>query len=113
MKYLLLAGFFLVATDVCVAAGDTSPRAILSMGCHLGDTTCFAQLDGPPFGPAACSSTTIRWSTADSPGGKAQLALLTAAFVSNKKVNFYWPDTCYAPQPSYPTFVYSIVVPGQ
>lgn len=75
------------------------------MGCHLNDKTCYVILDGAPFGPESCMSTWVRWRE-DAANGKAALALLTSAFLSEKKVRFHLSDTCFANQPTYPTFMY-------
>lgn len=98
-----------IAIPYQAMALDSGPRHITGIGCHNGDQTCFINVDGPLTGPAACKHFSIRWNVQTDPGGKNTLSLLTAAYLAGKTINLAIADTCYATQPTYPTFVYVTV----
>ncbi len=106
---LLLVAIALAAPGQALA-GPSGRRQILSMGCHLGDNTCYVYVSGDPIGPASCRSTSFRWNQKTDPNGQSILSLLTAAYLAGKPVDFYINDTaCYAAQPGFPTFAYIIL----
>lgn len=108
-KYILIActfflSIFLFSTE-SYAAGHTGSRKIVDMGCHLGDDTCYVTLDSN-IAQGNCAATTaasVRWSSS-SVGGRNALTLLTAAYMSGKRVSFYITDACYNSQSSFATF---------
>lgn len=89
--------------------GSTGWRTILNYGCHLGDGTCFVNIDGYSVGPTQCNSTSVRWDVKNSPNGKEWLALISAAHAAGHKINLYIYG-CYTSQPSYPTFAWGSVM---
>ena len=106
-KLIPTLGLFaaLILNSTAHAAASTGARNITSIGCHLGSTTCYADIDGSFVGPATCSSYSLRWDS-NTTNGKEILSLLTAAYMANKKVSFYVIDTCYTGQTMYPTFAF-------
>lgn len=105
---LTAIGFLAVAAFVSPeisASVNSGPRHILSVGCHIVDTTCFVQLDGPVVGPPSCSSNSIRWAS-DGPNGKEQLAMMLSAQARGQTISLEISDTCYAAQPTFPTFLW-------
>ncbi len=108
-KYILIISTFLLSivffNSVAQAAGHTGSRKIVDMGCHLGDDTCYVTLDSN-IAQGNCAATTaasVRWSSS-SVAGRNALTLLTAAYMSGKRVSFYITDACYSSQPSFATF---------
>lgn len=108
---LAASGACLLALSATAAHASTSgPRQIQSIGCHLVDGTCYAQVSGAPVGPASCRSNSIRWNATSSIQGQQILDMLTTAYIQSKPVAFEILDTaCYQMQPSFPTFTYMII----
>ena len=88
---------------------STGPVTITSMGCGMAGPSggvgaaCWVYVSGPNVGPAACSTTSIRWDPGASPNGQVAVAQLTAAYLTGQRVNFVLYDSCWAEWPSYPT----------
>ena len=105
---MLLTGTSFANPTVTDVTG-TGPRYIQEIGCHLTDKTCFVTISGGAVGASPCVSNSIRWRE-DAPNGQSILALLTSAFSDQKRVNFaVFNDSCFTPQPQYPTFWYIII----
>ncbi|MCB1214378.1 MAG: hypothetical protein KDK66_02760 [Deltaproteobacteria bacterium] len=85
----------------------TGLRTITRVGCHINSNICFANLAGDFVGvPSQCEATSVRWETTN-PNGKEMLSMIMAAYVAGKKIDFMI-DSCFGPQPTFPTFRYAI-----
>jgi hypothetical protein len=108
LRYLV--GMVLVGlAGMAHADAETGARNILGYGCHKGDGTCFVYLDGPEFtGGPECTGNQLRWDAKGDANGRPWLAIIMAAAVNKKKINFY-VSGCQSP--GHPTFLYGIVEP--
>jgi hypothetical protein len=116
MKHMKQKALLAFMTGVAVAgafwaipaeATGSGTRRIVSLGCHAfpaGDT-CYVIIDGPSVGPAGCHNKSLRWASG-TVAGKNALTQLTAAFLAGKQVSFEIPDTCFANEPAFPTFIW-------
>lgn len=91
----------------CLADEQTTPRHIVSLGCHDVNGTCFVTLDGTPFGSTlGCSVgaiTQFRFDNGDTDEGKRAYASFLAAFLAGKQVSV---DLSGCTTQGYPQLVY-------
>lgn len=93
----------LIFSPVALFAGTAiEPVEIESIGCHLGNSTCYVYL-ADICGPTVCKLRSICWDKDNTVSGKEGLSLLMAAFSSSKKVVF---SISYQCSEGYPTFNY-------
>ena len=105
MKKLIIALGVLVLSNSALAM-STGWRTIERMGCHNTDGTCYVYISGGSVGHDSCTATSIRWNKEHDANGDATFVLLSAAFMSSKRVDFRLSDNCYTHQAGYPTISY-------
>lgn len=87
LLFTLIFTTFLLFTSSYSLSADTGIRKVTHMGCHVHDHLCFVTLEGAQFGTEfECASNQARWS-ADSASGDRHFSLITAAWMSGKKVS--------------------------
>lgn len=104
---LFLTSFFVLVGFSTPTHAEVARGKISTIGCHLGDNTCYLTIKG--YKSMYCSSSSwagesVRWST-DTPAGRRAHAMLYAAYLSGSTVRLQM-DTkkCFAL--TYPTFVW-------
>ena len=99
IKKILIITVFLTYFNSAVA-GTAVNRTVEAVGCYGVNSHCFAILSGAIFGPTACRSTQVRWSSTAT-NGKELLATFMLAQSSDKKVSVAFSDSqCFGQYPS-------------
>jgi len=106
-KFKLLFSLALCAVLSHAQAGQESGyRNLREYGCNKGYGACFVYLEGAAVsGGPSCTSNLLRWNGDSEINGKTWLALIIAAKISGKKVNFY-VNGCLD---GYPTFEWGLI----